>query len=299
LRGNSGRPRTYSGLSFLLVAVVALTLRTFKGLELQRLFTQDARLRREMGWDKVPQRKTIETRLLGLRAEAQVAALGQQLVSTMEPPKGLPLGSAIDGRRFAARGPKWHQKQRKKGIVPSGLRNLDSDSKWSKSDHRGWVQGHRLVLQTLLLPMPMPLFATWQANNVYEEELALAALEKGDLAVTSFLLGDRSFGSPTLTKAYGKAGAWLQMPKQLPALYQTWKQALYVLRKETIELLFQRIVQVFDLKRCPTKGLKRNGAFVILAVWLYQVIAWNNYEQDKPIAEVKETVDLVRWRVAT
>lgn len=77
------RPRTYSGLSFLLVAVVAVTLRTFKGLELQRLFTQDARLRREMGWDKVPHRKTIETRLLGLQAEgeAQVAALGHQIVS--------------------------------------------------------------------------------------------------------------------------------------------------------------------------------------------------------------------------
>lgn len=295
-----GRPRTYSGVSFLLVAVVAVTLRTFKGLELQRLFTQDARLRREIGWDKVPHRKTIETRLLGLQAEAQaqVAALGQQIVSAIEPPKGLPLGSAIDGRMFAARGAKWHQKQRKKGILPTGLGNVATDWKWSKSGYGGWVQGHRLVLQTLLLPTPMPLFATWQANNLYEEQLALAALEKGDLAVTSLLLGDSSFGSPTLTKAYGNAGGWLLTPKQLPARYKTWKQSLYALRKETIELLFQRIVQVFDLKRCPTKGLNRNGAFVITAVWLYQVIAWNNYQQGKPIAEVKETVDLARWRVA-
>jgi hypothetical protein len=119
------------------------------------------------------------------------------------------------------------------------------------------------------------------------------------LAVTSWLLGDSSFGSPTLTTAYGKAGGWLLTPKQLPSIYKTWKQDLYGLRKETIELLFQRIVQVFDLKRCPTKGLKRNGAFVITAVWLYQVIAWNNYKQGKPIAEVKETIDLARWRIVT
>src|SRR5438270_5006886 len=295
-----GRPRTYSGLSFLLVAVVAVTLRTFKGLALQRVFTQDARLRREIGWEKVPHRKTIETRLQSLQAEAetQVAALGQQIVSAIEPPKLLPLGSAIDGRMFAARGPKWHQKQRKKGILPGGLRNVDTASQWSKSGYRGWVQGHRLVLQTLLLPTPIPLFATWQANNLYEEQIALAALEKGDLAVTSFLLGDSSFGSPALANAYGKAGGWLLTPKQLPVIYKTWKQDLYGLRKETIELLFQRIVQVFDLKRCPTKGLQRNGAFVITAVWVYQVIAWNNYKQGKPIAEVKETVDLARWRVA-
>lgn len=296
-----GRPRTYSGLSFLLATVVAVTLRTFKGLELERLFTQDARLRSEVGWESVPHRKTIETRLQSLQAEAeaQVAALGQQIVQQIEPPKEMPLGSAIDGRMFEARGPKWHQKQRKEGLLPIGLRNVDTESKWSKSGYRGWVQGHRLVLQTLLLPTPIPLYATWQANNLYEEHLALAALEKGDLAVTSLLLGDTSFGSPMLTTAYRKAGGWLLTPKQLPPIYKTWKHDLYALRKETIELLFQRILQVFDLKRCPTKGLKRNGAFVITAVWLYQVIAWNNYKQGKPIAEVKETVDLARWRVAT
>jgi hypothetical protein len=165
---NPGRPRISSGLSFLLVAVVAVTLRTFKGLELQQLFNQDARLRSEIGWERVPHRKTIETRLQSLQAEAeaQVAALGQQIVSDIDPPKQMPLGSAIDGRMFASRGPKWHQKQRIKGILPSGLRNVDTDSKWSKSGYRGWVQGHRLVLQTLLWPTPIPLFATWQANNL-------------------------------------------------------------------------------------------------------------------------------------
>ena len=74
-----GRPRTYSGLSFLLLAVVAVTLRTCKGLELRRLLVKDARLRHELGFERVPHRRTIERRLMALRpeAEAQVAALGQ------------------------------------------------------------------------------------------------------------------------------------------------------------------------------------------------------------------------------
>jgi hypothetical protein len=87
-------------------------------------------------------------------------------------------------------------------------------------------------------------------------------------------------------------------PKQLPPIYRTWKHDLFALRKETIELLFQRIMQSCNLKKCPTKGLGRNGAFVIASVWLYQSMAWNNYKQGKPIADVKETVALARWRIA-
>src|SRR5215210_5893942 len=57
-----GRPRTYSGLSFLLLAVVAATLRTFKGLELRRLLAKDDRLRHELGFARAPHRRTIERR---------------------------------------------------------------------------------------------------------------------------------------------------------------------------------------------------------------------------------------------
>jgi hypothetical protein len=300
VKGKAGRPRIYPGLSFLLLAVVAVTLRTFKGLELWRLLDKDSILRSELGFAAVPHRRTIERRLGALQAEAeaQVATLGQQIVAEIEASEAVQVSSAIDGRMYQARGPLWHQKQRKKGVIPLHLRNVDTDSKWSKSGYRGWVQGYRLILQTLLWPVPIPLFATWQPNNLYEEHLALHALQRGRLPVTSLLLGDTSFGSPAMVSAYAQRGGWLLTPKQLPPIYRTWKHDLFALRKETIELLFQRIMQSCDLKRCPTKGLGRNGAFVIASVWLYQTIAWSNYKQGKPIADVKETVDLARWRIA-
>lgn len=95
-----GRPRTYSGLSFLLLAVVAVTLRTFKGLELRRLLEKDARLRQELGFARVPHRRTIERRLSSLQpeAEAQVAALGREIIERVESPGGLPVAASIDGR---------------------------------------------------------------------------------------------------------------------------------------------------------------------------------------------------------
>lgn len=295
-----GRPRTYSGLSFLLLAVVAVTLRTFKGLELRRLLEKDARLRQELGFERVPHRRTLERRLASLQpeAEAQVAALGRQVVAQVKPQDGLPLAASIDGRMYEALGPKWHQKQRKAGIIPRGLRNLDEESAWSKSGYRGWVQGYRLVMQCLIWPVPIPLFATWQPNNRGEGKVLAAALEKEQLAVAPMLLGDESFGTPELVAAYAERGGWLLTPKQLPKCYKTFKHEVYSWRKQTIELLFQRVLQAFDLRRCPTKSLRRNGAFVIASVWAYQAICWNNYQHGRPIAEVKETIDLARWRIA-
>jgi len=295
-----GRPRTYSGLSFLLLAVVAVTPRTFKGLELRRLLEKDARLRHELGFRRVPHRRTIERRLSTLQpeAEAQVAALGREIIAQAEPEDGLPVAASIDGRMYEALGPKWHQKQRKAGIIPRGLRNLDEESAWSKSGYRGWVQGYRLVMQCLVWPAPIPLFATWQPNNRGEGKVFAAALEQERVAVAPVLLGDESFGTPELAAAYAERGGWLLTPKQLPRVYKTFKHEVHAWRKQTIELLFQRVLQAFDLRRCPTKSLRRNGAFIIASVWAYQVICWSSYRQGKPIAEVKERIDLARWRIA-
>jgi hypothetical protein len=295
-----GRPRTYSGRSFLLLAAVAVTLRTFKGLELRRLLEKDARLRHELGFARVPHRRTIERRLAALQpeAEAQVAVLGQRIVEQVEPRDGLPVAASIDGRMYEARGPKWHQKQRKAGIIPRGLRNVDDESAWGKSGYRGWVQGYRLVLQSLVWPVPIPLFATWQPNDRGEGKVFADALDQEQIAIAPVLLGDESFGTPDLVAAYGARAGWLLTPKQLPKRYKTFKHEVYGWRKQTIELLFQRVMQAFDLRSCPTKSLRRNGSFIIASVWAYQVICWDNYQRGKPIAEVKETIDLARWRIA-
>ena len=49
----------------------------------------------------------------------------------------------------------------------------------------------------------------------------------------------------------------------------SWKDNLYDYRKESIELLFQRIIQALGLKWCKFKGEDRNGAFVLARIWLY------------------------------
>ena len=295
-----GRPRTFSGRAFLLLAVVAMVLRTFKVQELHTLLSKDTRLRQALEFVRVPHRRTLERRLQATlpEAEAQVQALGCSILEEVEPDPDEPQASAIDGRMYEAQGPLWHARDREQNRVPPGLRNVDTDSAWSKSGYRGWVQGYRLVVQGLVFPAPVPLFAHWCPNSVGESTVLEQALEAEHFPVTELLLGDSTFGGADLVAAYGRHGGWLLTPQQLPATPQSWKHDLYAYRRETIELLFQRIIQACDLKACPAKGLARAGTFVIASVWLYQVLFLDNYRHHRPLAHIKEIIDEGRWRIA-
>jgi hypothetical protein len=282
------------------LAVAAVALRTFKEREWHRLLVADESLRAALGFACVPHRRTLERRMQALipEAEAQVAALGRQLAREVAPAAEQPQASAIDGRMYEAAGPLWHQKHRRDGRIPVGLRNVDVESAWSKSGYRGWVQGYRLVLQGLVFPEPVPLFAAWRSNREGEATIMAQALADRSLPVTPVLLGDETFGGAQLVRSYGERGGWLLTPKQLSKKRRSWKDDLYAYRRETIELLFQRVIQACGLKACPVKGWSRNGAFVIASVWLYQVIFLSNHRRGRPTAHIKERVDLARWRIA-
>lgn len=295
-----GRPRLYSARSFLLLAVTAVALRTFRGAELHHLLCRDTALRQALGFTAVPHRTTLERRLRSLlpEAEAQVEALGRRLLEEVQPAAARPRASAIDGRMYESAGPKWHKRDRRKGRIPARLHNVDTESSWFKSGYRGWVQGYRLLLQGLVFPEPVPLWAAWRLNSEGEATITAQALAAGSLPITPVLLGDESFGGAALVAAYARRGGWLLTPQQLSKKRRSWKDDLYGYRKETIELLFQRVIQSCDLKACPAKGWSRNGAFVIASVWLYQLIFLSNYRRGRPTAHVKEQVDLARWRIA-
>jgi hypothetical protein len=69
--------------------------------------------------------------------------------------------TAVDKSMVTAQDPLWHKKDRKKGIVPTHLRNVDRDSQWGYSRYRGWVQGYTIHLLCSATPgfFPVPLDA--------------------------------------------------------------------------------------------------------------------------------------------
>jgi len=77
-----------------------------------------------------------------------------------------PKVNAVDKSMVRAQGPLWHKKDRKNGIVPKHLRNVDKDSEWGYSKYRGWVQGYALHLLCSAAPgfVPVPLADAVTAN---------------------------------------------------------------------------------------------------------------------------------------
>jgi hypothetical protein len=153
------------------------------------------------------------------------------------------------------------------------------------------------VLLGLAFPEPVPIFAAWRPNNENEANIAMEALPAGDLKVTDVLLGDETFGGGPFPYPYEEAGGWVLSPNQLPQERRSWKDDLYDCRKETIELLFQWIIQALGLRECQVKGEVRNGAFVLASVWLYQICSLTNYREGKPLACIKDHLDRARWRI--
>jgi len=156
-----GRKPDFTELSFLLLAVVAVVTKTFSDSELDRLLLQDKEVCRALGFSRVPPRTRLGKRLTSLReaAEEPITELGKTILAEVEPGTNYSQVSAADGRMYQAEGRKWHTKQRTEGVVPPGSRNVETESKWSQSGYRGWVQGYRLVLQTLVFREPVRLFA--------------------------------------------------------------------------------------------------------------------------------------------
>jgi hypothetical protein len=294
-----GRRPDFPPLSFLLLAVVAVVTKTYSDSELHRLLQKDKPLRVVLGFPRVPHRTWMLRRLKSLLSEAeeQVSRFGKEILKEVELPPEVSQTSATDGRMYQSIGPKWHKQDRQKQQIPRGLRNVDVESSWSKSGYRGWVQGYRLVLQTLVFPAPVPLFAVWRENSLSEASCLLDELEKGHFQLTEVNLADTRLGDLELPVKYQEKGGYLLTPNQFSKNRRTWKRDLYEYRKETIELLFQRIIQAFDLKMCQVKGRAKNGTLVIASVWVYQIIWLNNYRNKKPLADVKEQIENARFRL--
>ena len=160
------------------------------------------------------------------------------------------------------------------------------------------MQGYRLVLQGLVFPEPVPLFAAWRLNSEGEATVTARALAEQSLPVTPVLLGDETFGGAELVAAYAAHGGWLLTPRQLSKKRRSWKDDLYAYRKETIELLFQRVIQWFDLKACPVKRVVTQRS-----VRLSERVALSGHLLEQPPARqtdgsYQRAVDLARWRIA-
>jgi hypothetical protein len=77
---------------------------------------------------------------------------------------------AADKSLIAARGPKWHPSDRRKGRVPKGLSGVDRDSAWGYSKYDGFIQGYsyEVVVSAGKNGLVVPLLASADTASASE-----------------------------------------------------------------------------------------------------------------------------------
>ena len=216
---------------------------------------------------------------------------------------------AVDKSMSESLGPKWHQRDRKRGVIPEGLRNVDPESGWGYSAYRGWVQGYawHLVCSAAAGHPAIPLLSEVEPNNVQENKV-LAPMIAQLPPETRRVIADEGYDDNELilmVERKARRGFRRRMLVPMAAHKHTpeWRldyvswyqsetgQALFRRRKITIEPLFEILKNLFDHRRNWMKGLKNNRAIMLLIVLCYQLLIYYNWKRGSRLSGVKEILD--------
>lgn len=288
--GRRGRPLSYS--QFLMLRFFLLMhfkqIVSFKAQH-RWLLRQPAQAK-ALGFSRVPHRTTLMRRyrqlhqwlhpLLGFVAHWATQCPAPEAAST---PFADSRPIFEDKSLFKARGTVWHQKDRKLGHIPKGLKNLDTQADWGRSRYHGWVYGYALHLS--VDEHGFPLLASVQTASVSESKViedkarALWQLQPTEV------VGDDAYTSLQRTKDWAKHGVACVAPglrlgdKYQGGAYKRWgkqeaNQALLKARNR-IEPLFDLLSKIGGIsgkqKPLPVQGLDKVRTFLLTCVLLMQL----------------------------
>ena len=331
--GAPGHPYVYPDRKLFKAATVATLKKKKKPCEVYRFLRAhppvcqacgfDRRTRRELIHQGLDPDKDLPQRLQPLPCERtfrrrfptldrttrrQIEQLGKYLLDEASVTDATIV--SVDKKMIEAQGPLWHKKDRLQNRIPPGLRNVDTDSRWSKSAYRGWVQGYGLHVGVTATPgYPIvPFWAEWTRNNEADAHAA-ATMPDRLPAPTETVTADTSYDDPDLRAAIeqkDEQGHWtrkLIVPIAAYAstpderityveLYESDQgQHEYHQRSVSIEPFFQRLDLLFDIEPAWAKGLPKNRSWGLLWISTYQLLMIYLHRQGKPIEQVKKLLD--------
>jgi hypothetical protein len=164
-----------------------------------------------------------------------------------------------------ARGPVWHQKQRKQGVIPDGLTGLDKEATWSYSHADGWVYGHgSFSLVSHKVPV-LGLFC-WMPNSAHEAKRLKAEITNFTGLVKKVCMDSKADDQKlyellkreqrmqlltTPREGMDKSPARQQMIQEMrtPQNRKTYRQ-----RATTVEPMQGLVKELFDLETCWMRG---------------------------------------------
>jgi len=301
-----GAPKTYSEKVMFKVYMVSLCKKLFVRRGLWRYLSANGSIARACGLHKIPDRRTLDRRLdeIAPQAEVQIRTLG--LILSIE---GVTDGrtAASDGSVFAASGPVWHKTDKEAGRIPDGLTGLDTEADWIYSPYHDWVYGYKAHVTMTVAPTT--------ARIVLEATVTGSACESHVLkdriphlpAMVQTLLLDTSYDDGKLIERCETHAIEVLVPLAKPIGVSTSQKrrdraaylatpegkSRYQQRGSSIEPFFATIKGLFGLDPLPVKGKAKTSAFILLALYTWNLIVLLNFINDRPLGRVKPILDVL------
>ncbi len=293
-RKKRGRPPVYSELVMVKIMLVMLLKKIKKYKQLERYLNLNPTIAIACGLERSPHRKTLQQRIEGLptKMRKRVRAVSKKLCKTLD---YNPKACAIDSSLLAACGPLWHKKDREKGHIPKGLRNVDTESMWGFSPTRRWVQGYKGHAVTTADPLSdiIPTDSDLTCANVADNIPAPSFIKQLPVS-TKYLLADGIYDDQKLIAQceQRKNSKYItrrlvvpiEIKKHTPPhrrQYGLWfaspsAQRIYRQRSTSVEPFWERLKRLFEIEPIWKKGKKFAAALFQTAVLAYLIVMFIN-----------------------
>jgi len=301
-----GTPKVYSEQTMFKIYVVSVLKQLWSRRSLWRYLSEMPLVATACGLARIPDRRTLDRRIAAMipQAERQIQALG--LVLSLEAVTDATV-AASDGSACTTPGPVWHKKDKAAGVIPEGLRGLDTEADWIQSTYHGWVYGYKAhvtisvaattvravlsatvtgsaceshVLQSQLDDLP-PLVKTLLLDAGYDDGELLADCTQRGLQVLVPL--SKPVGTST-SQARRDRAAYLASPEG---------KARYRQRGCSIEPFFATLKDFFHLDPLPVQGKSLAALVILLSLYAWNLLVLFNFVHQRPLGQVKPILDLL------
>lgn len=200
-----------------------------------------------------------------------------------------------------AKGPVWHQKYKRKGIIPKGLKGIDKQATWGRSKAKGWIYGHGTFS---LVPLKVPILGIFQwirnsANEAKRMEKEVAKYinilkkvfmdSKADSQKLYFRL-KKKFGIQLVTVPRKGMDKSLLRKKMIKEMLTKRNIKDYQKRNTTVEPIQALMQDIFELERCWMRG-DTNNRWLFAAMGIaVQIAQWQAYQEKRSIWNIKSDV---------
>jgi len=200
-----------------------------------------------------------------------------------------------------AKGPVWHKKHKDKGFIPKGLRGLDQQATWCKSNADGWVYGHGSFSLTSHQHPVLGCFV-WMKNSASEakrmwletfhikDHLDYVAMDSKADDFDLFREFKRQRKINLITWCRENMDKSPHRKKMIKFMKKKKHKKIYRERSFKVEPMQEMVKDIFELNRCWMRGNENNRwlfAAMGLTIQMHQLEA---FKIGKSTWNIKERV---------